>query len=50
MAHPTEAWKHSEFKEIISKVGASELYYKALQVSSAPPPFFPPCDTLTCPF
>jgi clathrin heavy chain len=31
MAHPTEAWKHSEFKEIISKVGASELYYKALQ-------------------
>lgn len=31
MSHPTEAWKESLFKEVISKVANIELYYKALQ-------------------
>lgn len=31
MAHPTEAWKESLFKEVITKVANIELYYKALQ-------------------
>ncbi len=31
MAHPTEAWKESLFKEVIAKVANIELYYKALQ-------------------
>lgn len=31
MAHPTEAWKESHFKDIITKVANLELYYKAIQ-------------------
>ncbi|XP_039266520.2 clathrin heavy chain 1 [Styela clava] len=31
MAHPTDAWKESQFKDIITKVANIELYYKALQ-------------------
>jgi clathrin heavy chain len=31
MAHPTEAWKESLFKDIITKVANVELYYRALQ-------------------
>ncbi|CAB4062744.1 CLTC [Lepeophtheirus salmonis] len=31
MAHPTEAWKESHFKDIITKVANIELYYKAIQ-------------------
>lgn len=31
IAHPTVAWKDSQFKEIITKVANVELYYKALQ-------------------
>ena len=31
MAHPTEAWKEGQFKEIITKVANIELYYKAIQ-------------------
>jgi len=32
MAHPTEAWRESHFKDIIAKVANIELYYKAIQV------------------
>jgi len=32
MAHPTEAWRESHFKDIITKVANIELYYKAIQV------------------
>lgn len=31
MAHPTEAWKESHFKDVVTKVANIELYYKALQ-------------------
>lgn len=31
MAHPTEAWRESQFKDIITKVANIELYYKAIQ-------------------
>uniref|UniRef100_A0A5F8H8F9 Clathrin heavy chain n=1 Tax=Monodelphis domestica TaxID=13616 RepID=A0A5F8H8F9_MONDO len=31
MAHPTEAWKEGQFKDIITKVANVELYYKALR-------------------
>jgi len=31
MDHPTEAWKESLFKEVITKVANIELYYRALQ-------------------
>ena len=31
MDHPTEAWRESLFKEVITKVANIELYYKALQ-------------------
>ena len=31
MAHPTEAWKESHFKDVVTKVANVELYYKALQ-------------------
>jgi clathrin heavy chain len=31
MAHPTEAWRESHFKDIITKVANIELYYKAVQ-------------------
>merc|ERR1711899_310725 len=31
MAHPTEAWRESHFKDIITKVANIELYYKAIQ-------------------
>eukprot|EP00122_Pirum_gemmata_P019253 Pgem_evm1s18033 len=31
MKHYTEAWKHSEFKDVINKVGNSEIFYKAMQ-------------------
>lgn len=31
MNHPTDAWKESHFKDIITKVANIELYYKALQ-------------------
>ncbi|EDV20188.1 uncharacterized protein TRIADDRAFT_51044 [Trichoplax adhaerens] len=31
MAHPTESWRESMFKDIITKVANIELYYKALQ-------------------
>lgn len=31
MKHPTEAWKESQFKDVITKVANIELYYKALQ-------------------
>jgi clathrin heavy chain len=30
IAHPTESWKHIEFKEIIGKINNSENYYKAI--------------------
>lgn len=31
VAHPTEAWRESHFKDIITKVANIELYYKAIQ-------------------
>jgi len=31
MAHPTEAWRESHFKDIITKVANIELYHKAIQ-------------------
>ena len=31
MAHPTEAWRESHFKDIVTKVANIELYYKAIQ-------------------
>ena len=31
MTHPTEAWKESTFKDVITKVANIELYYRALQ-------------------
>lgn len=31
MAHPTEAWRESHFKDVITKVANIELYYKAIQ-------------------
>uniref|UniRef100_A0A286XQZ2 Clathrin heavy chain n=1 Tax=Cavia porcellus TaxID=10141 RepID=A0A286XQZ2_CAVPO len=31
MSHPTEAWRESQFKDVIAKVANIELYYKALQ-------------------
>ncbi|XP_046360192.1 clathrin heavy chain 1 isoform X3 [Haliotis cracherodii] len=31
MAHPTEAWRESQFKDIVTKVANIELYYKAIQ-------------------
>lgn len=31
MNHPTDAWKESHFKDVITKVANIELYYKALQ-------------------
>jgi hypothetical protein len=31
MSHPTEAWRESHFKDIITKVANIELYYKAIQ-------------------
>ena len=31
MAHPTEAWREPQFKDIITKVANIELYYKAIQ-------------------
>merc|ERR1719219_1162412 len=31
MAHPTEAWRESHFKDIITKAANIELYYKAIQ-------------------
>ena len=31
MAHPTEAWKEAQFKEVITKVANIELYHCALQ-------------------
>lgn len=31
MAHPTEAWRESHFKDIMTKVANIELYYKAIQ-------------------
>lgn len=31
MAHPTEAWKEAQFKEVITKVANIELYHRALQ-------------------
>ncbi len=31
VAHPTEAWKESLFKEVITKVANIELYYRGLQ-------------------
>ncbi|KAL5477697.1 hypothetical protein EMCRGX_G024525 [Ephydatia muelleri] len=31
MNHPTEAWKESMFKDVVTKVANIELYYKALQ-------------------
>jgi len=31
IAHPTEAWRESHFKDIITKVANIELYYKAIQ-------------------
>ncbi|CAG0883299.1 unnamed protein product [Cyprideis torosa] len=30
MAHPTQAWRESHFKDIITKVANIELYYKAI--------------------
>lgn len=30
MTHPTEAWRESQFKDIITRVANIELYYKAL--------------------
>ncbi|XP_052799868.1 clathrin heavy chain 1 isoform X2 [Mya arenaria] len=31
MNHPTEAWRESQFKDIITKVANIELYYRAIQ-------------------
>lgn len=31
MAHPTEAWKEAQFKEVVTKVANIELYHRALQ-------------------
>ncbi|KAJ8312752.1 hypothetical protein KUTeg_010125 [Tegillarca granosa] len=31
MNHPTEAWRESQFKDVITKVANIELYYKAIQ-------------------
>ena len=31
MAHPTEAWRESHFKDIITEVANIELYHKAIQ-------------------
>jgi len=31
MSHPTDAWKESHFKDIITKVANIEIYYKAIQ-------------------
>lgn len=31
MAHPTEAWREPQFKDIVTKVANIELYYKAIQ-------------------
>lgn len=31
MAHPTEAWRESHFKDIVTKVANIELYYRAIQ-------------------
>jgi len=31
MAHPTEAWRESHFKDIVTKVANIELYHKAIQ-------------------
>ncbi|XP_071479405.1 clathrin heavy chain 1-like [Diadema antillarum] len=31
MAHPTDAWRESHFKDVITKVANIELYYKAIQ-------------------
>ena len=31
MAHPTEAWRESHFKDIITKVANIELYHKEIQ-------------------
>jgi clathrin heavy chain len=31
MNHPTDAWKESHFKDMVTKVANIELYYKALQ-------------------
>ncbi|XP_025089563.1 clathrin heavy chain 1 [Pomacea canaliculata] len=31
MTHPTEAWRESQFKDIITKVANIELYYRAIQ-------------------
>ena len=31
MTHPTEAWKESTFKDVVTKVANIELYYRALQ-------------------
>ena len=31
MAHPTEAWKESQFKDVVAKVANIELYYRALK-------------------
>merc|ERR1719219_688916 len=31
MAHPTEAWRESHFKDIITKVANIELYHRAIQ-------------------
>ncbi|XP_041347911.1 clathrin heavy chain 1 isoform X2 [Gigantopelta aegis] len=31
MSHPTEAWRESQFKDIVTKVANIELYYKAVQ-------------------
>lgn len=31
MVHPTEAWKESHFKDVVTKVANVELYYKSLQ-------------------
>jgi hypothetical protein len=36
MAHPTEAWRESHFKDTITKVANIELYYKAIKVSVLP--------------
>lgn len=30
IAHPTEAWEHKEFKDIMQKVNNSDIYYKAI--------------------
>ncbi|KAA0189973.1 hypothetical protein HAZT_HAZT008690 [Hyalella azteca] len=31
MNHPTEAWRESHFKDVVTKVANIELYYKAIQ-------------------